>query len=196
MSITILEPGSDQEIKNPVTVVAGYFFANAFDLTCKVGAASSADSPKSLSGDSTHSSDPITVRPGTYTVTADGTNSAGGDSHPNVTVTSGKLSVDVDYVINVKPVERGMKTVKVAGRCNPKTKAKYVICRVIEVNLQTMTRELVGSGAGTTEGKNLIWKVVVSFRAKQARRYQYVAQITAYNLEDQPTGQITKFIKK
>lgn len=196
MSITILEPCTGQEIKGPVTVVAGYFFANAFGLTCKVGAAPSSDSPKSLSGDSTHSSDPITVRPGVYTVTANGTNSAGGDSQPNVTVTSGKPAIgDVD-VLKLKPIERGMKTVKVKGCCNPTTKAKYVICRIFEVNLQTMARELVSSGAGSTEGNNLAWKVVVSFQAKQARRYQYVAHITAYNLEDQPKGKFAKYIKK
>ena len=55
MSITILEPSSDQEVTSPVTVVAAYLFANTFDLTCKVGSVPSpSPEPSPGSPDNTH----------------------------------------------------------------------------------------------------------------------------------------------
>jgi hypothetical protein len=194
MSITILEPHEKEEVSSPVTVVAGYSFANTFNLTCTVG--STAESPKSRSGDGTHKSDPLSVSPGVYTVHADGDNSAGNAVQNYVTVTGGTLPID-DVEIKVeKPVEAGMKKVKVTGECDPKTKAAYVICRILEVNLKTGQRTRVAAGADTTEGKKLAWNVDVSFAANQARWIEYVAQITSYNLEDKPQGQITKHIKR
>ncbi len=194
MSVTVLEPHENDKIANPVTVIAGYSFANSFNLTCKVGA--SAESPQHHpGGDDRHTSKPISVLPGVYDVSAEGDSSAGSGVQHNVTVTGEVSPIDDVDIDEVKSEDAGKK-IRVTGKCDPTTKAAYVISRIFEVNLRTGKRTRVAAGADTTEGKKLAWKVVVAFPVNNARWIEYVAQITSYNLEDKPQGQITKHIKR
>src|SRR5262245_20919616 len=208
MPITILEPLENDDAILPVVVRAAYSFANTFSLICKVGTTAEAP-PQSHSGEDVHVSSAITVPENTYTVFADGDNSAGNDFQPNVRVISNGLIPIGGIVIGTVPAPpeaiqplgaaaaaAGTKHFKVSGECAQATKAKYVVCRIIEVDVATKTRTRVTSGASATQGNKLKWSLVVELAPKPANTVVYVAQITAHDVHDNRVGQITKTFKK
>jgi hypothetical protein len=202
MSIMILEPLENDDALLPVVVRAGYSHQNAFNLTCKVHNVPESP-PQNHVGEDVHISGNITIAAGTYTVYADGDNSAGNDSQNNVRVTSGLVPIEDVTIIEEPGPEPtrnkgngGKKKFKVTGKCDPKKAAAYVICRVFEVDVKKQTRTRKAVGAASTEGNNLSWKVVVEFAPDASKWIAYVAQVTAYNLDEKPVGQVSKYFKK
>lgn len=197
----ILEPCSGDTVMSPVTVKVAYTTTLQFSMMCSVGAVDEAPPPPHTPppDSGVHTSSPIPSGAGNFTVSARNmTVPATLDSQPNVTVMVGGTPPVVVGGNSFALFRGKRKRRPVSG--DTIANAVYVVCLIYEIDTAPPipTRTLITVGAAMVKhvrGKHR-WSVNVKFTVKKPGNFQYVARVTAYDLNNISLGTHTKQIKK
>lgn len=206
---TILEPLGGDTVTSPVTVVAWYDTASAFDMICEVDSVGESKAQTHPAGSDIHQSEAIATANSPVTVRAKdhAAPSPPLDEQAGVNVTSGPAPVEVEGVeeptmaIVVAHGKRAKKKRKLRGQTDATATpvAAYVICQVYEVDITTHNRAVIAAGAGTVikVGARRKWVVEIEFEMDTTdNTLQYIARITAYDKDGAVLGKTTKHLTK
>ena len=203
----ILEPCSGDTVMSPVIVKVAYTTTVPFSLACKVDVVDEAPPQPHPVGSDTHVGSRIASgSSGAGTFTASALNQSvpapsSLDAQPGVKVLPAGGTPPVVVGGNSFALVRGKgkrKRRPVSG--DTIANAVYVVCLIYEIDTAPPipTRTLITVGAAmvkhtTTHHR---WSVHVKFTVKKPGNFQYVARVTAYDLNNISLGTHTKQIKK